>query len=129
MADSDLAALAALRDDLRDAVREAREALKDLRAERKRWQPLPDQVYGRIDQAVAQGLKEYETALETAIKTGTEAVFRRFDQISAILLGEDSQSRRAGDPSIPGLMRDRRGVDAVRAWQDGQAIRRQTEAG
>lgn len=54
--------------------------------------------------AVQDGLASFHDALGTAIEDSTAAVYRRFDTIEKLLLGEDDKSVRAGRPSIPEMI-------------------------
>jgi hypothetical protein len=53
---------------------------------------------------IKAGLDSFGKALDKAIDSGTDAVFRRFDRIEKLLLGEDDRSVRAGKPSIPQMI-------------------------
>lgn len=101
---------------LRVATREAHEAMKDMKALMKEAREVMGEMLAavgtdvdeRIEAAVADGLKELGTSIEKATDDATEAVYRRFDQITDILLGEGS-GRRKGEPSIPELLMERQG--------------------
>lgn len=86
---------------LQQATRAAHEAvqeLKDLRRELKQLRDsIPSTVQDLLAEAVSQGLSDYDKSLRDAIEQGTQAVFRRFDTIADILLGED---RRKSVPLI-----------------------------
>jgi hypothetical protein len=82
--------------DLRLAIREARE----LRA------ALPEAAARRIEESVEQGLGELSTTIDTAIGDATQAVFRRFDTIAAIALGEDPAAVAAGKRTLADMIRD-----------------------
>jgi hypothetical protein len=57
-----------------------------------------------VQAEVKTGLDEFGKALEKAIETSTDAVYRRFDTLERLLLGEDDKSVRAGRPSIPEMI-------------------------
>jgi len=61
-------------------------------------------VTEKFQAEVESGLASFGTALDKAIEDGTQAVFRRFDGIEKLLLGEDDKSVRAGKPSIPQML-------------------------
>lgn len=100
---------------LKEATREAHEALKDLnvmiqmaKATVKELNACVEEALSDgIDKQVKQGLDEYKASLSAAIDGATEAVYKRFDLIADILTGEDKASKRAGKPSIPDLVRRR----------------------
>ena len=102
---------------LRQATREAHEVLKDLRRAVRDGQQLVKSieaaarvaVESRMEPVVKQSLKEFGQALDKAIEDSTEAVFRRFDRITELLMGEDRASQRQGKPTIPELIERRTG--------------------
>ena len=97
---------------LRDLIRQAHEATRDLRAAVREAGAMRDSLPAAAEQAVTEkfsaevesGLASFGEALDKAIEDGTQAVFRRFDKIEKMLLGEDDKSIRAGKPSIPQLI-------------------------
>jgi hypothetical protein len=82
--------------DLTRLLREAREVRRN----------LPEAVNERIGAAVDTGLTEYKDTLGKAIEDATDAVYRRFDTLAAICMGEDPKSVRDGKTSVPDLLRD-----------------------
>ena len=98
--------------ELRDLIRQAHEAVSDLRAVMREARTLRDSLPAAAEKAVSEqlgaevkeGLESFQKALDQAIDTGTDAVFKRFDQIEHLLLGEDPKSVRAGRPSIPQMI-------------------------
>jgi hypothetical protein len=98
--------------ELRDLIRQAHEATADLRAVLREAKAVRDSLPAAAEKAVSEqvgaevkaGLDEFGKALDEAIETGTQAVFRRFDKIEQLLLGEDAKSVRAGKPSIPQMI-------------------------
>lgn len=100
---------------LKEATREAHEALKDLNVMIQMAKATVKELNACVEEAlndgigkqVQEGLDEYKESLAAAIDGATEAVYKRFDQIADILTGEDKQSKRAGKPSIPDLVRRR----------------------
>lgn len=85
---------------LKDATRAAHEALADLKAEHKAmkdtltamraqviiWQEEANEQFGEI---VRAGLEEFSKSLKVAIDDGTQRVFKRFDTLADIMLGEE----------------------------------------
>ena len=82
--------------EVRGAIREAHEVIKDLNAAIKRAEKVAEQiaevaamsVSDRLDEAVAVGLASYRAAIDTAIENATEAVFKRFDTLGELLLSK-----------------------------------------
>lgn len=95
--------------DLREAVREAHEALKDLRAERRAVQELldglPAKVDARIEHQLAQGLDALGRETRKAIDAATEKVTAEFDHLADILMGRTAQDRRQGLQPLDDLIR------------------------
>lgn len=106
---SDLEELPELLIELRGLVVLAHTAIRDLRAAVRDaaqvTDNLPQAVDRRLSAAVKDGLQKYEADLSKAIADGTQAAYDRFDILTAICLGEDPQSVRAGKKSIPDLLR------------------------
>jgi hypothetical protein len=98
--------------ELRDLVRQAHEATSDLRAAIRDARTLRDTLPAVAEKAVSEqvqaevesGLESFGRALDKAIEDGTQAVFRRFDRLEKLFLGEDPRSVRAGKPSIPQML-------------------------
>ncbi|MFJ2178923.1 hypothetical protein ACIOHE_39275 [Streptomyces sp. NPDC087851] len=104
--------LAETRDQLRAEIREARETLKDLRTEIKTARGLvPDLTAERISAEVQTQLARLADATTTAMDTAVDRINRQFDGLYDTLMGQDRASRRAGEPSIPDLIRARGPVD------------------
>jgi hypothetical protein len=98
--------------ELRDLIRQAHEATTDLRAVLKEARAMRDSLPAAAEKAVsekfsaevASGLVSFHDALGKAIDDATQSVYRRFDTIEKLLLGEDDKSVRAGKPSIPQMI-------------------------
>lgn len=109
---SDLEDLPAQLIGLRDLIRQAHEAVSDLRAVLRDARAVRDSLPAAAEKAVSEqlsaevqsGLDSYKDALDKAIDTATQAVFRRFDGIEKLLLGEDPKNIREGNPSIPQML-------------------------
>lgn len=84
-------------EDLRALIREAHEAIKGLKQAKRdieaTWKQVEDDVTKIIAQHVADGLKGYDTAMQSAIKTSEAAMNKRFDDLTDILLGEDARAK------------------------------------
>jgi len=91
-------------DDLIVRTREAHEVLKDIRTATRELREVIDLanatqeslvstlhevVHEGIDTAIEVGLASYTVAIETAINDATDAVYKRFDSIAGIMLGDD----------------------------------------
>lgn len=95
-------------DRLRDVLREAHAAIKDMRhllrqadAARAVIETMvAKQIEEGIKTEVDKGLDEYRDSLNKAIDNATEAVYRRFDTIADMLLGETKAAKRKGEPSL-----------------------------
>jgi hypothetical protein len=86
---------------LRDAIRSAHEALRDLRVEHKAmretllawraeklvWAEEANEQFGTI---VKEGLDDFGKSLKKAIDDGTARVYKRFDALADIMMGEES---------------------------------------
>lgn len=100
-------------DALRVLVREAHEALKDIKATIREAKEAREElssmtavaVSESIDLAVSEGLETYAASIEKAIEDATNAVYNRFDVIAATLLGETEQDKRKGEPTMGDLAR------------------------
>jgi len=109
---SDLDELPRQLTELRDLIKRAHEATSDLRTAMREAKAMRDSLPAAAEKAVTEkfqaevesGLASFGTALDKAIEDGTQAVFRRFDGIEKLLLGEDDKSVRAGKPSIPQML-------------------------
>ena len=109
---SDLDELPRQLTELRDLIRQAHEATSDLRAVLKEARAMQDTLPAAAEKAVTEkfsaevqsGLVSFQDAMDKAIEDGTQAVFRRFDRIEKLLLGEDDKSVRAGKMSIPDMI-------------------------
>lgn len=96
---------------LRALVRESHEVMKDLRilireaAETALALEAAARVgvSERLDQATSDGLISYGTAIETAIKESTEAVYARFDAIYDALMSVTKTERRTGHSGLEEL--------------------------
>lgn len=99
---------------LKVATREANEALaavkttlREVKKERTEIEKLIEHQFDeKIKDQVAESLATYQTALDNAVESSTQAVFDRFDKITAMLLGETKEARRKG-PSVPEMIEAR----------------------
>jgi hypothetical protein len=109
---SDLDELPRQLTELRDLIRQAHEVTSDLRAVLREARAVRDSLPAAAEKAVSEqlgteikaGLDSFGKALDRAVDEGTAAVFRRFDKIEKLLLGEDPKAVRAGKPSIPQML-------------------------
>ncbi|MCM8550045.1 hypothetical protein [Streptomyces sp. STCH 565 A] len=100
------------RDALQEEIREAHGVLKDLRNEIKTARELVPLLTDEAFSAeVTKQVEELGAATKTAMDTAVERVFKKFDELQAMLMGEDRISRRKGRTPIP---------DALRAYLDTQ---------
>lgn len=102
-------------DELKAATRAAHETIKDLNAAIRDAEELVERMktvveetaHKNVDQVLAEETRKGVEALGEVIKKAcdesTEAVYRRFDLITGVLMGEDKKSRREGKLSLPEL--------------------------
>lgn len=75
--------------DIKTATRELRDTIKDAEvAQVALMAAVVSMVDHGIEAAVETGLENYNDAIDKAIVTAEDAIYRRFDAIAAILLGE-----------------------------------------
>ncbi|MBZ6259738.1 hypothetical protein KVH22_29925 [Streptomyces olivaceus] len=100
------------RDALQEEIREAHGVLKDLRNEIKTARELVPLLTDEAFSAeVTKQVEELGAATKTAMDAAVDRVFKKFDELQAMLMGEDRISRRKGRTPIP---------DALRAYLDAQ---------
>jgi hypothetical protein len=98
---------------LREATREAHEAMKDMKCLMRECRALMDEmrvvaareVNRTVHAEIQAGLAAHEKAIIEAVQDGTNAVYARFAELGDILLGEDRSSVRAGH-SIRRMVQD-----------------------
>ena len=101
-------------EELRAATRAANEALKEIKLTLKEIKKVRDDIENRIkiafDEMIADVVKEslarYQESLDKAVEDGTNAVFKRFDDLAAIALGETKDQIRRGERTIPEIIED-----------------------
>lgn len=116
--------------DLKVAIREAHEILKDLKQMIKVAQQVRDEVIGAasilvndaIEEAIRIGLAAYGKAIETAIEDATDAVYDRFDTLFENLMAVDKASVKKGDPSVYDMLEAIRMVKQTRKVRDNRSI-------
>lgn len=97
---------------VKEATREANEAIQGLREimrEAKRYKKDIEEatqkaVDERVSEAVAIGLEAFNEALGKAIDGATEKTYARFDELTALLLGETKSQRRRLGESLPEMI-------------------------
>lgn len=116
-----------LSDELRELIREAHGAIRDLKTVMKEFKALRDSIpqmmadaYENIAaEVVRDGLAHYGEQLEVAIKKTDKAIDKRFQGIVDILLAEDKHSKQSGQRSLRELIAlHTTGRDAHRALED-----------
>ncbi|MET7982540.1 hypothetical protein [Streptomyces sp. NPDC005281] len=99
-----------LNDELRELIREAHGVLKDIRREKREARELLPLL---TDELFSDEVKKQLAALNKVTKQAMDdavaRVFKKFDELGAIVMGEDRISRRKGKPSIPSLVNARAG--------------------
>lgn len=92
-------------DALRQLIREANGATKDLRAaiaEARRT--APGIVGEHLDTAIREGLEEYGGTIRAAMNDAVGKVNAKFEGLADILMGCTEEDRKAGKASIPELV-------------------------
>jgi hypothetical protein len=107
--------------EIRAAVREGHELLRDLnlaiREAKNLLKDFPQAAIDKIDEGVIKGLEHFQNELGIAIEQATAGVFRRFDTIAAICLGEDPQSVAEGKRTLESIIQDMQAREnAVKAF-------------
>lgn len=96
-------------EDLKEAAREAREATKDLAAERKRVEELLARLPKITEAAIGDNVRGEVAKLEkVTLEAMDKAVIRvnsKFDELADSLRGQSRQQRHRGDPSLQDLVR------------------------
>jgi len=100
---------------IREATRQANEAIqgvKEVMREAKKYREdleiaTQKAVDERVAEAVAIGLETFKEALDGAIESGTERTYKRFDELTSLLMGEDRASRRQGHKSLKEMTLDK----------------------
>lgn len=101
---------------LREATREAHEAIKDLRFLIQQSQGVIVDIHNAaqvgVDERITPILKseiaKLGDATKSAMREAVEKVGEEFQRLEDILLGQDKQSKRQGKSTIPELI-ERRG--------------------
>jgi hypothetical protein len=89
--------------ELKAAITEGHQLLKDMKAERKAFEQLftdvrtqtRSSVESHITAQVKAGLAEYRASMERATDTATKAVMKRFDTLADILMGTDDPNKES----------------------------------
>lgn len=107
--------LQTIRDQLREEISEARGTLKDLRREIKTARELVPLLTDELFAAeVKKQVDAFTKVTEKAMHASVERVTKTFDELGALLLGEDRASRRKGKIPIPDLFKAKAVLDAAR---------------
>jgi hypothetical protein len=109
--------------ELRELIRDAHGAVRDLRTVMKEYRELRASIpklvsdeYNRIAVAqVEEGLEEWKQALERSLQFTADAVDARFQGIVDLLVGEDKKTKAAGLPSIAELVRVNAAAEKIQA--------------
>lgn len=99
-------------EELRELIREANGTMKDLKAVIKMARETIDEltvlvhVESRrkmdecINEVVEEKIDELSKATSNAIKESEQMIFDRFDALKNVMLGEDKESIKKGEPSL-----------------------------
>jgi DNA anti-recombination protein RmuC len=97
-----------VRDQLRAEIREGRETLKDLHAAIKEARDVaPRLITDILTAEVTRQLEELGEQTKKAMDDSVARVIAKFDELFRVITGQDHATRRAGKPSIPGLIAER----------------------
>lgn len=123
----------ALLREVHGAVKDMRRVLADSAAERKRLEEcIRAAVEAEVEEHVKAAVAEMGVSVGKAIESATDAVYRRFDKVANILLGEEKQfpgspmvdvarniaaGRRC--PHCRGLIDDQTGLNGAHVPSDG----------
>jgi hypothetical protein len=92
-------------EEIREAVREGRELLKDLKVERQKIEALLNVgAHDMVDRAMARAVATLGASAKEAMDQSVKKIYLNFDRLEATLLGTTSRDRRSGEPSIPELI-------------------------
>lgn len=100
--------------ELRELVRDAHGAIKDMRKLLKEFEDfrkeaekeLNKQVDEQVGPIVEENLNYLTGQFKKFCEQSEERIYARFDQLGDILLGEDKQSKRKGERSLPEIAKD-----------------------
>lgn len=107
-----------IRDQLREEIREARGTLKDLRYEIKTARELVPLLTDELFTAeVKKQVDDLTKVTEKAMQDSVERVTKTFDDLAALLMGQDRASHRKGMVPIPDLFKAKATLDAARQEQ------------
>lgn len=83
--------------DLRDLTRQAHEAIRDLgtmvKAAKAIREQIPEDVALYLNKCAKAGMDAYGDAISEAIEQGQNDIYKRFDKIQAILLGDEDKAK------------------------------------
>lgn len=109
--DGKLAAIKEATREANEAIQGVKEVMREAKAYRADLETATQKaVDERISEAVAVGLASFQEALDAAIETGTERTYKRFDELTSLLLGEDKANRRRGHESLAELAMKKVGI-------------------
>lgn len=103
--DAKVAALKAVTREANEAVQAVREVMREAKKYREELESSTQKVVDdRVAEAVAIGMESFKEALDKAIEGATERTYGRFDELAALLLGEDRKSVRKGQMTMPEMV-------------------------
>lgn len=97
---------------LKEATREAHEALKDLNAAFKKADQYRTELRVAVEVAVAERIEpviklevqRLKEATDEAIERATEKTFERFDYLADLMLGADRANKKQGRESLTEIL-------------------------
>src|SRR5882724_4219598 len=98
-------------EDLRELIKTAHTAIRDLKQEKRELRELRDdwmktpELKEQLDLAAGKAFGDWQEGLKVAIDKSTKAVYQRFDTIMMICMGEDPVSVKEGKATVIELVR------------------------
>lgn len=93
--------------DAHGAIKDMRKLLKELDEQRKETEKaLETKVDERVGPLLEENLNHLAGQFKKFCDQSEERIYARFDQLGDILLGEDKQSKRKGERSLPEIAKD-----------------------
>jgi F0F1-type ATP synthase membrane subunit b/b' len=100
--------------ELREATRLANQVLKDLKQERKEATELVQNYVAKLEKTIGaelvKQLDELGKATQKAMDDSVTRVFKKFDELAALMMGEEKSQIRKGEPSISDLVKYRQSL-------------------
>lgn len=83
--------------ELHELIQEAKDVQKSLVST---IEDFKGSIDSKIEKEVKEGLTSLANSIDNAISESTDAVYKRFDTVTEILVGESKKNRKKGQPSL-----------------------------